>query len=87
MIYSRYTCFFVTLAGIEPTAKEPESFILSIKLQGRLATQKYKIIPSFCIQSKIILQPLTKNKKRHSQRISLFYYNQFIQFNSQYRTP
>lgn len=25
----------VTLAGIEPTAKEPESFILSIKLQGR----------------------------------------------------
>ena len=35
MIYSRYTCFLVTLAGIEPTAKEPESFILSIKLQGR----------------------------------------------------
>ncbi|SBV96637.1 hypothetical protein KL86DYS1_11697 [uncultured Dysgonomonas sp.] len=40
----------MTLAGIEPTAKEPESFILSIKLQGHsLATQKYKNILSFYI--------------------------------------
>lgn len=35
MIFYSITLLFVTLAGIEPTSKEPESYILSIKLQGR----------------------------------------------------
>lgn len=34
--YAKAYPFFVTLWGVEPQSKEPESFILSIELQGRL---------------------------------------------------
>lgn len=40
---------FVTLAGIEPTAKEPESFILSIKLQGHKRHKSIKLSLSFIL--------------------------------------
>ena len=58
VVYSLVFCIFVIPAGIEPTSKEPESFILSIKLRDLMATQKYKIILSFCPQYPKILQEL-----------------------------
>ena len=34
----------VTLLGIEPRSKEPESFILSVELQGQIYIESAKII-------------------------------------------